>query len=117
MSTNLVVTNPISSTAQDVQDGTTNSSLAISSGNIGIGKTGPILPLDISSGHLRTYTTEADVLNLTTSEAYASNPFMLTGTSKYSKTRFVIASEAKQSRVFAKNYGRLPRRYAPRNDI
>jgi predicted HTH transcriptional regulator len=29
----------------------------------------------------------------------------------------VIASKAKQSRVFAKNYGRLPRRYAPRNDI
>jgi hypothetical protein len=27
------------------------------------------------------------------------------GTSKYSKTRFVIASEAKQSCVFAKNYG------------
>jgi hypothetical protein len=55
------------------------------------------------------------------------------GTYKYAKTRFVIASEAKQSRVFAKNYGRfadaatpvalyavkvvVPRRYAPRNDI
>jgi hypothetical protein len=55
------------------------------------------------------------------------------GTSKYLKTRHVIASEAKQSRVFAKNYGRfadaatpvalyavevvVPHRYAPRNDI
>jgi hypothetical protein len=39
------------------------------------------------------------------------------GIPKHSKTRFVIASEAKQSRVFAKDYGRLPRRYAPRNDI
>jgi hypothetical protein len=50
MSTNLVVTNPISSTAQDIQDGTTNSSLAISSSKIGIGTTIPKNLLTISDG-------------------------------------------------------------------
>jgi C-terminal peptidase prc len=38
-------------------------------------------------------------------------------TSKNSKTRSVIANGVKQSRVFVRNYERLPRRYAPRNDV
>ena len=42
---------------------------------------------------------------------------VLKGTSKNSKTRSVIANEVKQSRVFERNQGRLPRRFAPRNDI
>jgi hypothetical protein len=57
---------------------TVGNSSIYDNGNIGIGKTVPIFPLDISDGNLKTYNTEVDVLNLTTSEAYASNPFMLT---------------------------------------
>ena len=41
----------------------------------------------------------------------------LKGTSINSKTRFVIANEVKQSRVFVRILGRLPRRFAPRNDV
>ena len=42
---------------------------------------------------------------------------LLEDTSKNSKTRFVIANEVKQSRVFVRNNGGLPRRYASRKGI
>jgi hypothetical protein len=47
------------------------------SGNVGINRTDPGIKLDISTGQLRTNTALANALFISTSEAYASNPFVL----------------------------------------